>query len=463
MNQGTDQVRAPLATALLQATEILGLATALLRLCRDHLDRLTAADGDVRTWRARDQLHRRAVALFAEIDDEDLDPDERDALVSLARSAAELPAVLVAHVLAGALDAALGDRLLPMFLNRTTVLEPGDPIPTPHPDWRRLSPSPNSDPWALDGRLDALPHLRLAGDWARHVRVTLDGNWRTWTAVPQLGPGDRLACAVPNDSFEQLELDRDEVEGRPVFYRVRPRDPADQRRRCLALLELARQQGCRLVVFPELSVPKSALEDIAAWLDDQDVVDLVVAGSRHRRARGGLWHNLSTVLIRGSSAVLEHRKFRPFSFSDVTGDGERLRRHEHLSVTTPALRAWLSPSFTMTVLVCKDAVVAPVPQLLGDLRANLVLVPSLTFKLDAFRATAGDIATWSQGIALIANACIVPAPRRRRPPVVVAVPSQAGSVHVQTPSPCSLLIVSLGTSRRNPEIAEVHPTPVVFP
>jgi hypothetical protein len=429
------------------SADILTLATNLLRMCRAHLLELVNADGDTTTWRVRDRLRRKCERLFEEVGDVDIDADERARLAELAAEVlGSLPAVIVAHVIGEALDSALGDRFLPMFLNRRVALEPGDPVPTPHPDWRQLTTSPNSDPWVLDGRLDALPHLRLAGDWADHVRVTVDGGWRTWHSVPQLRRGDALACAVPNESFGEFTLDRGTVEGRPVFFNMRV-NIGDERQaeRCIELLETAADNGCRIVVFPELSAPQPVRDAIKAWLNKQDTVELVVAGSRHRPARDDRWYNECSVLIRGHSRRLVHRKFRAFSFMDPDESGKRVRRTEHLASTAARFQVWLSPHWTFAVLVCKDAVQQPVPTVLGELRANLVLVPTLSFKMDAFRTVAADVATWSQGVTMMANAAIAARPRSSRPPIVIGMPSQRGSVVATAPPPRSLLVVRVGS------------------
>jgi|GEM_PF-5845081 len=447
--------------AIRSSEDILALATGLLAICRDHLVELTEHDTDPALWRRSDRLRRDAQQLFRRVDDEQLDDDERAELCDLVAEAfAALPACLVARAVADALDAELGFRFLPMFLNRQVTLHEGDAVPTPHPDWRNLSPTPNSDPWALDGRLDALPHLRLAGDWSRHVRVTLDGDWRTWHALPQLDAGDKLACAVPNDSFEEFDWDAGVVEQRRVFYNVRPNVGDDeQTRRCIELLDIAREQRCRIVAFPELSVPKHTLAAMRRWLERQNTVEVIVAGSRHKRARDGRWHNEATLLLRGLPK-LRHRKFRPFSFTDtVTQKNKRIRRAELLSVRTPKLTAHLSANWTVTMLICKDVVAEPLPTLLADLRANLVLVPCLSFKMDAFRSAVGTVASRGQGISLIANAAISLRGRRRgRPPIIIGLPSQVGSVIARVPPTGSLLVVTLGNNRTPGRVEVVDKT-----
>jgi len=431
--------------------DIVAMAAGLLSVCRSNLAELLVCDTDHLCWRRCDRLRRDCEALFERVDDEELDEDETEELCALVSDAfANLPPSAIARTVAEALDAVLGFRFLAMYLNREVTLEEGDPIPTPHPDWRNLSPTPNSDPWALDGRLDALPHLRLAGDWSRHVKVTIDGGWRTWHALPQLDAGDKLACAVPNDSFEEFDWDFGEVEERPVFYNLRPAiGDEEQTRRCIALLDNARDQGCRIVAFPELSVPTHTLHAIRRWLDKQQTVELIVAGSRHKPSRDGRWDNEATMFLRGLPK-LTHRKFRPFGFVDtLTKKKKRTRRTELLATRVPQLRAWLSPSWTVAMLVCKDVVQEPAPAMLADLRANLVLVPCLSFKMDAFRSTAGTIATGAQGITLIANAAIsLRGTRRRgRPPIIVGLPSQVGSVVAKTPQLGGLLIVTLGNNK----------------
>lgn len=451
-----DPDRARLLALLETSTDILSLASGLLRICRDRLDALIPADNDLSTWARRDRLRRAAQDQFEAIDDEEIAADERTALRALAGDQSELPVVAVARAFAEALDAALGHRLLPMFLNRSVTLKEGDPIPTPHPDWRTLTPSPNSDPWSLDGRLDALPHLRLAADWTRHVRVTLDGDWRTWNAIPQLAAGDRVACALPNEQFDELSFERYQEQGVALFSQLAPIIGDDeQAARCETLLERARERGVRVVVFPELSVPKPVLERIARWLNRQQVVELVVAGSRHRKAKGGRWHNEAQILFRGWTRRRRHRKFRPFSFIDRAGD-EPVRRHEDLAVAQPSMRAFLSPGWTLATLICKDFVVEPTPRMLGDLRANLVLVPALSFKLDAFRAAAGDVATWAQGVALVANAGFGASRRAARPGLVIGLPSQAGSVHHPVPPGRSLFVVTIGNESKKPAFTTVH-------
>jgi hypothetical protein len=478
-----------LVRAIERGDDIVLLAAGLLRLCREHLVELHRLDCEPGIWRERETLRRRCEEFFGAVDDEELDSEEQEELCDIALECSQmLPAVIIAHTIAEALDLVLGSRFLPMFMGRQVVLAPGDPIPVPHPDWRRLvyprrqpgasraslafpyqlAGSRDSDPEMAEtaemaemddggARLDATAHLRLASDWAGQVRVTLDGDWRRWHVLPQIESGDRLACATPNQSLAELAMERDQVEGAPVFFGARwGLDADEQLRRCLALLDLARGHGCRLVAFPELSVAEPARQAIQQWLEAQSVVDLVVAGSSHLPAGDGTWHNEAAVYVRGLRSPIVHRTFRPLTLLDpVTAPrDQRVVRREHLAERAPALTAHLSAHWTSVVLAGADAVAEPVPAVLADLRANLVLVPALAFHTGDLRALATTLAIHCQGLTLVANACVADDPDAERPPLVIGLPSHLGAVISQTPPARSLLIVTIGSPNGKPLIVQ---------
>jgi hypothetical protein len=450
-----------LVRAIERGADIVLLAAGLLRLCREHLAELHRLDGEPGIWRQRETLRRRCEEFFRAVDDEELDAEEQAELCEIALGFRRtLPGVIIAHTIAEALDLVLGSRFLPMFMGRQVVLEPGDPIPVPHSDWRRLADS-KSHPGAPDmaepelpdmddegERLDATAHLRLASDWAGRIRVTLDGNWRRWHVLPQLQSGERVACAVPNQSLAELVMERDQVEGVPVFLAARWGLYADEQlRRCLALLDLARDQGCRIVVFPELSVAEPARQHIRQWLEAQSVVDLVVAGSSHCPAGDGAWHNEVAVYLRGLPDPMVHRKFQPLTLLDPVPapPDQRVVRREHLARRAPELTAQLSPHWTMVVLAGVDAVAEPVPAALVDLRASLVLVPALGVDAGDVHALATALATHCRALTLVASACVADEIGAERPPLVIGLPSPPGVVRMETPPARFLLVVTIGS------------------
>jgi hypothetical protein len=487
--------------------DIVLLGAGLLRVCREHLVELHRLDCEPGIWREREMLRRRCEKFFRAVDDEELDSDEREELCDIALECSQkLPAVIIAHTIVEALDLVLGSRFLPMFMGRQVVLAPGDPIPVPHPDWRRLV-DPTRQPGAsraalaylyeLTGsrdsdlypaetaemaemaetaemaemaemaaqsdtgeRLDATPHLRLASDWAGQVRVTLDGNWRRWHVLPPIERGDRVACATLNQSLAELVMEREQIEGAPVFSGARwGLDADEQLRDCLALLDLARDHGCRLVAFPELSVAVPARQAIEQWLETQSVVDLVVAGSSHIPAGDGAWHNEAAVYVRGLKSPMVHRKFRPLVLRDpVTAPrDQRVLRREHLAERAPKLTAQLSPHWTAVVLAGADAVWDPVPAVLVDLRANLVLVPALDFHTGDLRALATALAIHCQALTVVANACVAAELDAERPPLIIGLPAHRGAVISETPPARALAIVTIGSRIGKPSIVECRP------
>lgn len=495
--------------------DILALGAGLLRLCSEHIDELRQSDADRSTWSGREALRQRCEDFFHEVDDEELYREERAELRDIAVAAAsQLSQVVIAHTIAEALDAILGSRFLPMFLGRRVVLCPGDPLPVPHRDWRRLAAARDSHD-GVTGQLPlhGLAHLRLAGPWADRVQVTVEGNWRDWHLIPQLESGDRLACAVPNNSLEELYIERADVDGRPVFYNAHfGADTDEQTRLCLALLDAARANHCRVVAFPELSVPSEAHPAIRAWLDSQDVVDVIAAGSAHRRAptessgessddgahpAPGQWYGEATLYFRGSPTPRVHRTFCRLALPDAAlatgvqsasvlesglesgprsdpGSGPDIRltadpgmRTEHLVTGTPAFGVHISPHWLAVLLLGDDAVTEPVPRALCDLEAGLVLIPALSFDIDPFCTLARDLAGVSHGATLVANACVEAGPGSDvgeptaadpptipsgRPEVVIGLPVRAHDVIAESAPSRSLVIATIGSLSHRPSI-----------
>ena len=120
---------------------------------------------------------------------------------------------------------------------------------------------------------------------------------------------------------------------------------------------------------------------------------------------------------------------------------------------------WLSRHWSLACLICKDLGQEPGPRALVELRVNLALVPTLSFKMDAFRAAASDIATWGQGISVIANAVLPQRPRGARPPAIVGLPSQYGSVVSEAPPARSLWAITIGNQKKKPTFVTI-PTDV---
>ncbi|MCG8419130.1 MAG: hypothetical protein MJE77_14435 [Proteobacteria bacterium] len=491
-----------------EGSDILVLGAGLLRLCRARLVQLYDAEVDRDIWFEREALRNRCEEFFREVDDEQMYPEERAELGEIALSwSQKLPEIAIVRTIAEALDAVLGSRFLPMFLGREVTLKPGDPFPTPHRDWRRVAAAQDDDSAAVEEHLDALTHLRLAGDWAREVRVTVVGNWLRWHAIPHLSSGDRLACATPNESLNELAMERavtarlpdiaagepgnadpgdrpsagsdpsasNSLPGRPVFFNARfGTDQEQQSRLCIALLNAAREHNCRVVAFPEFSITLSARQAVKDWLDGQDVVDMIIAGSCHRPGASGgqgdaeqagapttrsaepTWYSEAVVFLRGTQKPLVHRKFSPLVVPDPqSGTGPSgLRRHEHVATGGPAFTAHLSPYWTTIVLCSRDALLAPVPKVLLDLHANLVLVPALGFEMEAFEKLAGDIATSLQGIVLIANACVAPDAESARPPLIIGLPVQSDAVIAEVAPPRALVIATIGSLTKSPSIVD---------
>ena len=463
---------AQLVQAIEAGADILALGAGLLRLCRARLAELRQADADRDIWREREALRHRCEDFFREVDDEELYPEERAELVDIAMAYSQkLPEVALAHTIAEALDGVLGSRILPMFLNRTARLSAGDPIPVPHRDWRAMAALADGERVDDNGGaagtpLDALPHLRLAGEWAERAELTLDGNWRLWHLLPQLESGDRLACAIPNRSLAELHMERGEVAGEPVFFNARFGDGSGRQiDRCIELLETARAHDCRIVAFPELSVSEPGRLAIRGWLDGQDVVELVIAGTLHRpvapaatgqdgdmgQGMHPVWECEAALYLRGADAPLIHRKICPA----VIPDGEAMRT-EHVRAAGPALSAQLSPHWLAVLLTGPDVLLPAVGDALRALPHGLIMAPALSFDMEPFRILASDLAARSRSATLVANACVSAGPESDRPGVIIGLPDQGQTVIVESGEPGSLVIATIGSLTRRPSIVSAE-------
>lgn len=196
------------------------------------------------------------------------------------------------------------------------------------------------------------------------------------TIMPLIGSPETIGAGL----FQGLSVEVRYVPEPPSFVvdRVDCADHADQ---ALAHLERAGAAGCDLLVWPELTIPPEVLDrvrDAVKWADPGAAPKLTVAGSWHQDpGPDDRVHNVCSVVDGHGDIVLMYRKKKAF---EKRAEDGTLALKEHLR---------RDDEKTLPLIICGDRVVALAicrdfcdiglweGPLLGDLMADLVVVPSM--------------------------------------------------------------------------------------
>jgi len=241
-----------------------------------------------------------------------------------------------------------------------------------------------SVPVILDfGHQDRLDELT----WARERRLP-----KIATIHPRLGRGGIVIG--------------DEVDSR--FFDVRPREWEPG-----AILERLREVAADVAIalLPELSLPEADALEQALAEKPEEYPAIVVAGSAHLRetvevageAITEVRANESRIYLDGQR-VAAHRKIHPYELRQ-TPDGRKLDRPLREGITSePKPLTILAGEFTrLGVVICADLNDRQLPLQLEDAGVNLLLVPALTPDPGGFNGGICTLASWCQGVSVIAN------------------------------------------------------------
>lgn len=323
----------------------------------------------------------------------------------------DLARVMVARLVADALDEAVGHQFVACFRQRARWrLAPGEPFPVAAPALRELfGKHLTSHPDARDLPIDRTHRLALAPD-ADGVELVLDLE----AELPVPGPDATVAVCLPFATpLAELRWDEDARSGR--FFGVRPRDPDAANRAVQDLMAQAVAAKATVVLFPELSVADEGLETIAGAAAMVVPPPLVIAGTRHTD-EGGPARNVATVLA--GERRFEHGKWNPFV------QGELIEG----IVSTPAqviVRGTVDAAgrfvWAMAVLVCKDFLSLAAHQALTALRPSLIVVPAMSERTAIFEADAIGLTGATQATCVIANQVAPPRAGEPEDPAVVII------------------------------------------
>lgn len=375
-----------------------------------------AAQKELTDWTRvppRRALEREACAVFRTFEGARITPDQAKALQELVRRSSEpLERVVVALLLA--LDEVLGPRIAQHLVHTVRHYEAGagrivplKPLPfLALDDEDRPRPTANPDttspvPWirrhfALVTPADATFPIEVDARLARELAL--------------LDPRGRIGTGSLNGATDEIVfLSKDPAEG--SFFGVEPSDSETQWRRLRELMDLAEDQGCAVVVFPELSVSMELYKRLERWFRSRSgAVSLVVAGSVHHEESDG---NRNSAFVLTRTHTWRHDKFAPFEVSEKLAaelGWAPANYLEKIDQGTTCLRLIFAGMWSLCVLVCKDFLHDQVLATLGRFRVRLVLVPALTQRLDEFEARAGVLASTAQSVVAVANNAIFARP-----------------------------------------------------
>lgn len=309
----------------------------------------------------------------------------------------------LALALAHALDALFGSVFVDSFAT-ARALAPGDAYPVLAFPAETLADDARARTLAELGARTGNPALRTPNDdRTRHLRIATDAFARYAVALVPLDPwlppiteATRFAAAIPNQRVDEFCWRELAVDGRDVFYDVRPRDPDAQRRRLEAALAAARAADATLLVLPELAFTEAELDRLIA-AGAFAAFPCAIAGSYHARTEGdAAGANVARVLAHGRE-LHRHHKFSDFHVHD---------RHEHLDRARhpPAITLLFGRHASLVVLICKDAMSTHVHDVVLALAPTVLAIPAMEPDCGDFERLAQRLAHEVQGFTVVASA-----------------------------------------------------------
>ncbi|HVK77405.1 MAG TPA: hypothetical protein VM734_29060 [Kofleriaceae bacterium] len=393
------------------------LAACFLRHCRGHAAALREArsaglDRSLAGWRATlaDAFRTVLRAGVATLDQLAARTSLEVLWERLHRGLPERPdiaAVLVARVVADALDEAVGHRYADCYRRRGRWrLAPGDPFPVAEPALRDVfGRHLTTHPDVRDLPIDRSARLALA-PVADGVELVLE----LGGGLPVPGDGATVAVCLPHGEPAR-ELDFEPDAERRSFFGVRPRDPDGAAATVRRLAEEALAAGAGLIVFPELAVADAGLDALARAAVGSAAV--VVAGSRHATIDGAP-RNVATVLAGG--ARLTSYKFNPFVLGDMI---EGITSAPAQVVVRGSLDGAGRYAWSIAVLVCKDFLSLGAHQALTAARPSVIVVPAQTERTAVFEADAIGLTGSTQATCVVVNQVDARATAAEDPAVVI--------------------------------------------
>lgn len=340
---------------------------------------------------------------------------------------AQLSRAVVARALAGAIDNTYGETYLEWFkiFDEVTITK-GKPYPVCSHD-----PKPwlnghgaNTKPENQPSRdLEGTPRLRIATGPLR-FKFVLD--FKFWGQLNLLGSRNGLAIAAVRPNLDPSEFDVrfPPAAARFTYENRGPKDVAQQVDRIMRLVDEATAQDADVVLVPEYAVSEAVRIALVQRLKTSATVPIVFCAGMARGPDSGYinneaWLLVTTPGIKPVSSAHFHAKtfraklvWRKAEAEPLLGkvqtelnlgkDKDKVVLEERISIASE-VRVFVSQQWSLSVLICIEAMAREIIEQLALIGTNLLLVPAMSEKTADMVDTINRLCFDSQAFVAMAN------------------------------------------------------------
>lgn len=317
-------------------------------------------------------------------------------------------AILAARCMAKAMDSALWSNFFAVFQEKKRIrLRPGAPFFIPDvKKWIEIFPGHrlSTKPENRGGRYAETEHIALlslgANEYGHEVYIEVIPddflNEKSLNHESKFGVGVLCQPLVwPDDNPD-------------TFFGVHPKEEDEQWMSIQEVLQAAGEGKGHILIFPELTFTPNLVLKTEEWLvanRDKHHLAIVVCGSAHEQItrdpmRGTPERvNVSSIFLCSTDTTKRPRKAAHYKFNSYITRSNKIE-----DISTPSvISLYVGRRWSFSVLICKDFLEDPVAEVLGNLRANLILIPALSEKIEPFRVLVEKLSAHWQAIVLVAN------------------------------------------------------------
>lgn len=273
----------------------------------------------------------------------------------------------------------------PWILDREVSLSSGDLFPVC--DWnteRRPLRNRMPRPWQTQRLAGELPHVRRFRPSPERPSVVFDG--RYFDELAFLSGIETISVLTANDSLDEFEV----PDG---GFPIRVRDGDAQTASITTFIQNEICDGpSDVALVSELAGTASATSHVVTLVADSQRNTLVLTGTQHV-TEGERRANVASLVL-PSGEVVTTAKRTPFWDVDI---------REGISEHRDPIRILVSADVRLAVLICKDFLVSAVLEAVAHAGANLILVPSMSGRLDLHDVAARELAARAHALSVVAN------------------------------------------------------------